>query len=154
MVAFDQRWESLNVSCGIRALFGGHEGAVNVCNWKWCDANLALGRFIWKLWEEPDLRYVISIDNSSDASSSGQAEVGLWEREGELGGRFQGGVAGKNTGLEIDKLVWPQTVTLGKLFALFVSPLGPCLKMATSTLNSIGLIGCSSSVTLRKSKNQ
>lgn len=32
---------------GIWALFGR---ATNDCKWKWCDVNLALGKFLWKCW--------------------------------------------------------------------------------------------------------
>lgn len=41
--------------------------------------------------------------SSSDASDSCPAEVGLQGWEGELCGRFQGGVEGENRGLEIDQ---------------------------------------------------
>ena len=87
---------------------------MDICKWKWCDANLILGRLSGSTGQELGETRLDVFDQQSQQlrrSESGQVEVGLREWEEDLGGRFQGEEAGKNTGLETGQR---QTIWFGR----------------------------------------
>lgn len=61
--------------------FGLHLAELlNICKWKWCDANLVLGRFIWRHWARPGRKqtravWLRAVTVAQMASDRGQAEL-------------------------------------------------------------------------------
>lgn len=68
---------------------------MKICKWKWCDANLVLGRFIWKYWAGTGRNQTRSIwlrvlTVAQMASASAEAALRTLRARG-LGERFREG---------------------------------------------------------------
>lgn len=69
---------------------------MNICKWKCCNANLVLGRFIWKYWARTGRNQTRGVWRGAVtvalmASDSDEAELRDQRARG-LGGRFREGM--------------------------------------------------------------
>ena len=82
--------------CGIWALFGRHWGAMILCKWECCDADLGLGSLIWKHWTRTGRSQTRGVRLGAVPVAliwvtAGRLSWWLSDWEEGLGGWFQGG---------------------------------------------------------------